>query len=212
MKRKQPGAGTQEPKKKQTTRDRDPRTLERKEQCQLQAVTCESDAKQDKDTMSAMVKLAKEIDQPYDISQPRKLVTRRDELRPAQGGAEGTEERVLVLHTEMCEKSERDRRRRGTPTPAASPTPKPARSPSEDSATSEMEKQKRNKCFEFLKHFWRPMPSKLQAISGLFSWYEESKASDAIEALRKNLGPKCNVKRTGEWFNMASRNLVRGIS
>ena len=32
--------------------------------------------------MSAMVKLAKEVDEPYDISQPRKLVTRRDKLRP----------------------------------------------------------------------------------------------------------------------------------
>ena len=48
----------------------------------------------------------------------------------------------------------------------------------------------------------------LQAINGLFSWYEESKASDAIEALRKNLAPKCSVKCTGEWFNMTSRNLV----
>ena len=99
-----------------------------------------------------MVKLAKEIDEPHDISQPRKLVTRRDELRPAQGGAEGTEERVLVLHTEMCEKSESDKRRRGTPTPAASPTPKPTRSPSEDSPTSELSEMKRNMCFEFLKH------------------------------------------------------------
>ena len=34
------------------------------------------------ETMSAMVKLAKEVDEPYDISQPRKLVTRRDKLRP----------------------------------------------------------------------------------------------------------------------------------
>ena len=34
----------------------------------------------------------------------------------------------------------------------------------------------------------------LQAINGLFSWYEESKASDAIQALRKNLASKCNVK------------------
>jgi len=48
----------------------------------------------------------------------------------------------------------------------------------------------------------------LQATNGLFRWFEESKASDAIEALRKNLAPKCNVKRTGEWFNMASKNLV----
>ena len=52
----------------------------------------------------------------------------------------------------------------------------------------------------------------VQAINSLFSWYEESKASDAIEGLRKNLALKCNVKRTGEWYNMASRNLVRGIS
>ena len=34
---KQPGAGTQEPVKKQPARGSDPRTLERKEQCQLQA-------------------------------------------------------------------------------------------------------------------------------------------------------------------------------
>ena len=33
--------------KKRKARDRDPRTLESKEQCQLQAVTCESDAKRD---------------------------------------------------------------------------------------------------------------------------------------------------------------------
>ena len=52
----------------------------------------------------------------------------------------------------------------------------------------------------------------LQAISGPVGWYEESKASDAIEALRKKWAPKCNVKRSGEWLNMESRNLVPGIS
>ena len=145
-------------KKKKTARDRDPeetargwdpRTLERKEHCQLQAVTCESDAKQDKDTMSAMVKLAKEIEEPYDIDQPteechlmewlheRRRVTQRCDLRLAQGGEEDTEERDMMLHTEMCGKSEGGRRRRGTRTPAASPTPKPTWSPSEDSAASE---------------------------------------------------------------------------
>ena len=99
---------------------------------------------------------------------------------------------------------------------------------------NEMEKKKRKKCSEFLKHFWKPMSIMiwlaifmealqfdwvnfgvlciLQAIKGLFSWSEESKASDAIEALRKNLAPKYNVKRNGEWFNMTLRNLVRGIS
>ena len=68
---------------------------------------------------------------------------------------------------------------------------------------NEMEKKKRNKGFEFLKHFWKPMSimiwlaifiealrfdwmnlavlCALQGIDDLFSWYEESKASDAIE-------------------------------
>ena len=45
------------------------------------------------------------------------------------------------------------------------------------------------------------MFSVLQAISGLVGWYEESNALDAIKALRKNLEPKCNVKRSGEWLN-----------
>ena len=31
-----------------------------------------------------------------------------------------------------------------------------------------------------------------------------------IEALRKNLAPKCDVKRSGEWLNMESGNLVPG--
>ena len=31
-----------------------------------------------------------------------------------------------------------------------------------------------------------------------------------IVALRKNLAPKCNVKRSGEWLNIESRNLVPG--
>ena len=65
-KAKQSRAGTQEPVKKQTARRWDPRALERKEQCQLQAVTCESDVAEE--TMSATVKIAKEIDEP-DIGQ-----------------------------------------------------------------------------------------------------------------------------------------------
>ena len=43
----------------------------------------------------------------------------------------------------------------------------------------------------------------LHAINGLVGRYEESNASDAIKALRKNLAPKCNVKRSGEWLNKA---------
>ena len=64
--------------------------------------------------MSATVKLAREIDEP-DIGQPtaerhlmawpkkRRRVTRRDQLRPVQDGAEDTDERVMTSHTEMCE-------------------------------------------------------------------------------------------------------------
>ena len=37
-----------------------------------------------------------------------------------------------------------------------------------------------------------------EAINGLVGWYEES-----IKALRKNLAPECNVKRSGEWLNKA---------
>ena len=66
------------------------------------------------ETMSAVVKFAKKICESCDVGQPtaecqlmrlsrRKLVTQRCELRPA---AEDTEERVLALQTEMCEKSE----------------------------------------------------------------------------------------------------------
>ena len=98
--------------------------------------------------MSGTVKLAKEIDELHDIGLPtaecpsrtpseKRRVTQRCDLRPAQGGAEDTEERVLVLHTEMCEKSESGRRRRRTPTPTGSPTPKPTWSPSEGSTASE---------------------------------------------------------------------------
>ena len=94
------------------------------------------------ETMSATVKLATETDEPYDIDlltaecqsrtpHERRRVTQRCDLRPTQGGAEDTKERVLVLHTEMCEKSESGRRRRHTPTPTGSPTPK---SPIEGSA------------------------------------------------------------------------------
>ena len=71
-------------------------------------------------TISAAVKLAREIDEPSsrDIGQPtaecqlmvwlsrRRLVTWRYELLPVQGGAEGIKERVLAWHTKVCEKGE----------------------------------------------------------------------------------------------------------
>ena len=51
----------------------------------------------------------------------------------------------------------------------------------------------------------------LQAMNGLFSWYGEPKVSGAIEALRKNLAPKCNVKRTGKCFVLDCNSLLLTI-
>ena len=59
---KQPRAGTQEPVKEQPG-DGTQGQLQA-EQTALEQVTCESDVKQEKDTMSATVKLAKEVDDP----------------------------------------------------------------------------------------------------------------------------------------------------
>ena len=36
-----------------------------------------------------------------------------------------------------------------------------------------------------------------------FDWMDFAVASDAIKALRKNLAPECNVKRSGEWLSKA---------
>ena len=95
-------------------------------------------------------------------------------------------------------------------------------------------KKKRNKCCEFLKHFGKPMSimiwlavliealqfhwmnfavfCTIQAINGLFSWYAESEASDAIEALRKNWAPKCNVNALVSGSTWHRRIWCQGIS
>lgn len=73
----------------------------------------------------------------------------------------------------------------------------------------------------FLGYFWGPMPIMiwvatlivaiegdmddmsvlltLQMINGGVGYYEERSAGDAIEALKKSLAPKANVKRDGRW-------------
>ena len=66
------------------------------------------------ETMSAVVKLAKDPLDPCDTAQPtaelqlmtptnRRLVTQRDELRPVQSRAEDTDECVMTSHTEGCQ-------------------------------------------------------------------------------------------------------------
>ena len=135
---KQSGVGTQRPLMKKSIRNRrETKSLNRsrvsvtqqtktaaatavafetKARAAFESQSSDRIAKSDvvKGTMSAMVKLAKEIDE-LDIGQPtaechsttwpheRRRVTRRDELLPVQGGAEDTDERVMTSHTEMCE-------------------------------------------------------------------------------------------------------------
>ena len=70
---------------------------------ELEQPTCEKDAAEE--TVSALVKLAKEPLEPDDIDQ--QTPESRDDSRPVQGGGEDTDERVKTLHTEMCEKSEK---------------------------------------------------------------------------------------------------------
>eukprot|EP00946_MAST-07B_sp_MAST-7B-sp1_P001572 g1572.t1 len=50
----------------------------------------------------------------------------------------------------------------------------------------------------------------LQMCNGLVSWYEHSKAADAVQALKESLSPKAQVKRNGEWVELAARELVPG--
>mmetsp|Transcript_23708 Transcript_23708/g.3941 ORF Transcript_23708/g.3941 Transcript_23708/m.3941 type:complete len:122 (+) Transcript_23708:248-613(+) len=50
----------------------------------------------------------------------------------------------------------------------------------------------------------------LQFINGFVGWHEEKNAGNAIEALKKNLAPKANCKRDGEWSSIDAVNLVIG--
>ena len=50
----------------------------------------------------------------------------------------------------------------------------------------------------------------LQMCNGLVSWYEHSKAADAVQALKESLSPKAHVKRNGEWVELNARELVPG--
>jgi H+-transporting ATPase len=86
---------------------------------------------------------------------------------------------------------------------------------------NKLEEKKRNKLLELLKCFWGPMPIMiwiamfveileedwpdfgvllaLQLINGILGWYEDMKAGDAIEALKKSLKPRATCKRDGIW-------------
>lgn len=50
----------------------------------------------------------------------------------------------------------------------------------------------------------------LLLVNGLMGFVEESKAGNAIEALKKSLAPMARVKRNGAWIELPSRELVPG--
>merc|ERR1712185_345274 len=50
----------------------------------------------------------------------------------------------------------------------------------------------------------------LQFMNAFVGWHEECKAGDAVDALKKSLAPKANVKRDGRWQVIPGRELVPG--
>jgi H+-transporting ATPase len=97
---------------------------------------------------------------------------------------------------------------------------------------NEIESEKRNPVIEFLSHFWGPIPWMIEIavilsaiagrwedfaviflmllINGGVGYWHESKASNAIEALKEKLAPECIVLRNGNRKKIVSRELVPG--
>ena len=50
----------------------------------------------------------------------------------------------------------------------------------------------------------------LQVMNALVGWHEECKAGDAVDALKKSLAPRANVRRNGRWVVVEGRELVPG--
>ena len=93
--------GTEKASAAMATRKQVQEALQRKKEGAQSRGACldlENDVAEE--TMSAVVKLAKDPLEPDDIDQ--QTPERRDDSRPVQGGGENTDE-----HTEMCEKSEK---------------------------------------------------------------------------------------------------------
>jgi len=53
------------------------------------------------------------------------------------------------------------------------------------------------------------VPRTAAPTQALVGWHEECKAGDAVDALKKSLAPRANVKRNGRWIVVKGRELVR---
>ena len=108
---------------------------------------------------------------------------------------------------------------------------------SPDGGFNELPDKKKNKIIMFLSYLWGPMPIAiwvaviieviraaiaqedyegfivlliLQFANAVVGFIEESKAGDAIAALRSQLAPKAHVLRNGKWQDRFARELVPG--
>ncbi len=97
---------------------------------------------------------------------------------------------------------------------------------------NEIPEKKTSRALAFLKYFWGPIPWMIEAaiiisaiiqhwedlgiiLSLLFAnaivgFWEENKASNAIEALRQRLALLAKVKRDGNWVELPAKELVPG--
>ena len=97
---------------------------------------------------------------------------------------------------------------------------------------NEISEKKENPIIKFLKYFWGPMPwlievaiilsaliqhwadlgiiSALLILNAIVGFWEEHKASNAIELLKEKLALKARVLRDGKWQEITAKELVPG--
>lgn len=102
----------------------------------------------------------------------------------------------------------------------------------ENEGYNEIMEKKINPFLNFLSYFWGPIPVMIEVaailsliiqhytdffiilvlllMNTLISFWHNSKASNAIEMLKKKLSPEARVKRDSDWKVIPSRELVKG--
>jgi H+-transporting ATPase len=98
--------------------------------------------------------------------------------------------------------------------------------------SNEITEKKANPFLKFLGYFWGPIPFMIEAavilsavlgrwqdfyiifalllINGVVGFYQENKADEAIEMLKKRLAPNTKVLRDGKWIEIPAKELVPG--
>jgi H+-transporting ATPase len=97
---------------------------------------------------------------------------------------------------------------------------------------NEISEKKKNPILKFLEYFWGPIPWMIEAaaflsilarhwldlavigsllvFNAVVGFWQEYQASNAVDALKKQLAIKARVKRDGKWEDIASNKLVPG--